>query len=228
MRQVRWFGLGQPASGRSQGTSRAALPSVVATLAVMMGTGAVVGLGEVLRPAIVQAYTTQVSLSLDVSPEESYETVSNRAALIARAAVQRSFDSDLLVTAVLVTVVAERGDMVAPIMDVEVSRSAWSNRPDVAYWSSYYLPARSLLGFDDSPPGATATSPGENRRQSGNSGENGSGNENSAAGRAGDPPGNGAADEASGQLSETNERLDRLPGTTVTLPNDPFQPLPNN
>lgn len=125
--------------------------------------GAVGVVQSAIAPLVAQAYTARVDLTLDTGKEETYEVLLNRAENVARAAVQRSFDADLLATDVIVIVVGDRGGIVAPIMDVRVSRAEWRSRPDVAYWGEYYLDSRSLLGFEgfSTPASETATSSGE-------------------------------------------------------------------
>ena len=98
------------------------------------------------RPTI--AYEAQLTITLDQEPNESFETLTNRAEVVARAAVQRSFDTDILATDVLVFVNARRGGLEAPLLSVQIGRFQWNNRPDTRYWATYYASTRSLLGLD--------------------------------------------------------------------------------
>lgn len=100
-----------------------------------------------IAPQIVQAYTVRADLSIDRLPEENYETLLRRAEAAARAAAQRSFDRDILVTDVSIIVSAQNYGAIAPILALEVSRPQWRTRPDPQRWANYFKSARSLLFF---------------------------------------------------------------------------------
>lgn len=118
---------------------------------------------EAIAPQSVQAYTARVDLAIDSLPEENYETILRRAEAAARAAAQRSFDQDILVTDVSVVVSAQNYGAIAPVLALEVSRLQWRNRPDPHVWATYFKTARSLLFFGrdstttNSPPPVPAT-----------------------------------------------------------------------
>lgn len=76
---------------------------------------------------------------------ESFDAFVQRAEIIARAGVQRSFDSDVLMTDVIVNVIGENQSTSMPVMTVTVSRSDWQRQPDVTAWAQYYDAARTLL-----------------------------------------------------------------------------------
>lgn len=103
--------------------------------------------GEAIAPGVVQAYTARVDLSIDRWPEENYETLLSRAEAAARAAAQRSFDQDILVTDVSIIVSVQNYGAIAPVLELKVSRPQWRNRPDTKLWATYYKTARSLLFF---------------------------------------------------------------------------------
>jgi hypothetical protein len=103
---------------------------------------------EAIAPQIVQAYTARVDLLIDRLPEESYETVLRRAESTARAATQRSFDQDILVTEVSVIISAQNRGAIAPILSLEVSRPQWQKLPDPQNWTTYFKTARLLLLID--------------------------------------------------------------------------------
>jgi hypothetical protein len=109
---------------------------------------------EAIAPQIVQAYTARVDLALDRLPEENYETVLRRAEAVARAAAQRTFDQDILVTEVSIIVSVENQGAIAPVIALNVSRLQWKQRPDPQRWATYFKSARSLLFFEQqtSPP----------------------------------------------------------------------------
>jgi hypothetical protein len=126
---------------------------------------------EAIAPQIVQAYTARVDLAIDSLPEETYETILRRAEMVARAAAQRSFDQDILVTEVSIIVTAQNQGMIAPILALEVSRQEWKKRPDPQRWATYFKTARSLLLFEKpntpgtTTPPATAAPPKANTSQ---------------------------------------------------------------
>lgn len=102
---------------------------------------------EAIAPQIVQAYTARVDLSIDRLPSENYETLLRRAEAAARAAAQRSFDQDILVTDVSIVVSAQNYGAIAPVLELEVTRPQWRTRPDPQRWANYFRNARSLLFF---------------------------------------------------------------------------------
>jgi hypothetical protein len=133
-------------------------------LIVLLGTAIPLWLVcEAIAPQSVQAYTARVDLAIDSLPEENYETILRRAEAAARAATQRSFDQDILVTDVSVVVTAQNYGAIAPVLSLEVSRPQWRNRPDPHVWATYFKTARSLLFFGrdstttNSPPPVPAT-----------------------------------------------------------------------
>jgi hypothetical protein len=136
----------------------------IVPLIVFLGTAIPVWVVcEAIAPQSVQAYTARVDLAIDSLPEENYETILRRAEAAARAAAQRSFDQDILVTDVSVIVTAQNYGAIAPVLALEVSRPQWRNRPDPHVWATYFKTARSLLFFGrdstttNSPPTVPAT-----------------------------------------------------------------------
>ncbi|MEB3181003.1 MAG: hypothetical protein VKL59_18515, partial [Nostocaceae cyanobacterium] len=107
---------------------------------------------EAIAPQIVQAYTARVDLTLDRRPEEAYDTFLRRAEAAARAAAQRSFDKDILITDVSVIISGQNRGAVAPVLSLEVTRPQWRNRPDPQRWATYYKTARRLLRWQDVTP----------------------------------------------------------------------------
>ncbi|TAF10182.1 MAG: hypothetical protein EAZ77_03640 [Nostocales cyanobacterium] len=103
---------------------------------------------EAISPQVVQAYTARVDLAIERLPEETYETILRRAEAIARAAAQRSFDQDILVTEVSVIVTAQNQGMIAQVLALDVSRLQWKQRPDPQRWATYFKMVQSLLLFD--------------------------------------------------------------------------------
>ncbi|MBD1805839.1 hypothetical protein H6F98_10295 [Microcoleus sp. FACHB-SPT15] len=104
-----------------------------------------------VAPQIAQAYTARVNLSINRQVGESFNSFLRRAEAIARAATQRSFDSDILVTDVSVTVIGQNQGAIIPILLLEVSRQSWRGRPDPQSWTTYFPDTQTLLGFEQEP-----------------------------------------------------------------------------
>ena len=112
-----------------------------------------------IAPQKVQAYTANVDVSLNRQTGESFQSFLRRAEAVARAAAQRSFDRDILVTQVLVTVVGQNDGAIVPVLSLAVSRQAWRNRPDPQRWATYFPNTQSLLRFDESETEEPGTQP---------------------------------------------------------------------
>jgi hypothetical protein len=97
----------------------------------------------------VQAYTANADLSLSSLPDENYDSIISRAETAARAAVQRSFDQDILVTDVDVIVSAEKNGQIATLLQLKISRTEWKKLPDPQRWVTYFKMTQSLLFADD-------------------------------------------------------------------------------
>lgn len=106
---------------------------------------------QFLPPAIVQAFPGRTDILVDVQPGETYNALLRRAEAIARTAVQRSFDQDILVNQASVTIVAQNHRGEVPILTLQVDRTGWRNRPDPRRWATYYSTSRKLLGLDTTP-----------------------------------------------------------------------------
>lgn len=101
----------------------------------------------IVPPRAVQAYVTRVDLALDRLPDESFDSLARRAELAARAAVQRSFDKDILASNTSVIVTGRVSGSEAPILSINVSREQWRTQPDSRRWATYYKSAKLLLDF---------------------------------------------------------------------------------
>lgn len=118
--------------------------------ALLGGTG--IWLTEALiAPQASQAYTSRLDLFLAKEAGETYDTLLRRGEMAARAGAQRSFDQDLLITNVSVTVVVEGNGISVPILALRVDRDQWRSRPETDYWATYYRTAEILL---NSPTGS--------------------------------------------------------------------------
>jgi hypothetical protein len=100
---------------------------------------------QLLAPPLAAAYTSRLNLFLVREEGESFESFVQRSEIVARAAVQRSFDADVLMTDVIVTVTGSSQNITIPVLTVSVSRSDWRLKPDIRHWARYYEAARSLL-----------------------------------------------------------------------------------
>ncbi|QQE65226.1 hypothetical protein GFS31_19120 [Leptolyngbya sp. BL0902] len=103
------------------------------------------GVPLAVAPPVAEAYTSRLNLFLVREENESFETFLRRSEIIARAGVQRSFDSDVLMTDVVVTIIGESQGLSMPVLAVAVSRRDWQRQPDVLSWVQYYPAARALL-----------------------------------------------------------------------------------
>ena len=115
---------------------------------LMIGTGIPLwAAGEVVTSPVAKAYTARVDLAIDTLIGENYNTILRRAEAVARAATQRNFDKDILITNVSVIVSVQHKGAIAPILELDVSRSLWRNNPDPQRWAKYFKAAKALLYF---------------------------------------------------------------------------------
>jgi hypothetical protein len=114
--------------------------------------GGMVGLAgfELLATAPVQAYEARLSVTLDLEPNETFQTLMKRAEVVARAAVQRAFDTDILATDASIFINGRSGGLEAPLLSVQISRFQWQSFPDARRWATYYPSTQGLLRLD--PP----------------------------------------------------------------------------
>jgi hypothetical protein len=124
-------------------------PSKVAlgfTIALSL-SGAMWAIDATVSSPAAYAYVARVNLALDRLPNESFNSLARRAELAARAAVQRSFDKDILASDASVIVTGRVSGSEAPILSITVSRSQWRTQPDPHRWATYYGTAQTLLDF---------------------------------------------------------------------------------
>lgn len=133
---------------------RIASLSLVALLGLGGSFWAVTG---AIAPPLARAYTSRVNITLDRQPNESFATLVRRAEAVARAAAQRSFDNDILVTEAAIVITGQNIGLSAPILTLEVNRDSWTRHPDSKRWSTYYPNSKQLLRIDDPAPVAAAT-----------------------------------------------------------------------
>lgn len=117
------------------------------SLAGVLGLTSLGVMIEAIAPPAAHAYVSRIDVVLDVQPGESFETFLSRAEGVARAAVQRSFNRDILITEVYAIVVAQKGGGSVQVLSIQVSRNQWRSFPDPRRWATYYQNAKFLLGF---------------------------------------------------------------------------------
>lgn len=116
------------------------------SLSLKLGGGTAIALATLVSvPLVAQAYTARVTLFVPRDPDESYETFLRQSEAIARAGIQRSFDADILTSEVILIIVGENQGLAIPVMEVQVTREQWQDRPDPQYWARYYNNASTLL-----------------------------------------------------------------------------------
>ncbi|XGV99009.1 MAG: hypothetical protein ACAF41_08735 [Leptolyngbya sp. BL-A-14] len=106
---------------------------------------------EVMAPPAVHAYTSTVNVTIDVQPSETYDTLVRRAEAIARAATQRSFDRDILVTDVSIVIIAQGSSATVPVLSLTTTRPQWRSQPDPRRWATYYSTSKALLRLNNTP-----------------------------------------------------------------------------
>ncbi|MEA5595256.1 hypothetical protein [Rivularia sp. UHCC 0363] len=117
---------------------------------------------DAIAPQMVQAYTSRTDLEIDRLPGDNYQSLLRRAEAVARAAAQRGFDKDILVTDVSVIVSVQNYGSIAPVLELNVSRTEWRNRPDPQRWAKYFKVAQTLLYFGPSATKPNSTNPDTN------------------------------------------------------------------
>ena len=114
-------------------------------LCVALGLTAVVNL--LPSPQSANAYIARQEIRVERLKNESYESFIRRSELVLRAALQRGFDRDVVMSSMVIFIIGQHQGMEAPVMSVEVSRSQWQSRPDPRVWATYYRMSQTLLGF---------------------------------------------------------------------------------
>lgn len=102
-------------------------------------------LHETIAPHSVRASTERTTVTITRQFNENYQSMLRRAEAAARAAVQRSFDREVLTTNVVVTVVGQNGGAITPMLSIEVSRQNWRTSPSPQQWATYFNEAQALL-----------------------------------------------------------------------------------
>ncbi len=114
---------------------------------------------DAIAPLAAHAYVARVDIVLDIQPGERYEAFLSRAETVARAAIQRSFDRDILTSEVYAIIVGQRQGASVQVLSAQMSRNQWRSRPDPRRWATYYPSARILLGFGAPTRGTPQVAP---------------------------------------------------------------------
>lgn len=115
---------------------------------ILLGVSSAIALVPVaINPPAAQAYTARVVLLLSRRPGEPYNDFVQRATAVAEAGIQRSFAADLLTTETIVVMIGENYGVSIPLMEVQVTRNDWQERPEAAYWARYHESVSPLLNF---------------------------------------------------------------------------------
>ncbi|MBV9387964.1 MAG: hypothetical protein JOZ78_16195 [Chroococcidiopsidaceae cyanobacterium CP_BM_ER_R8_30] len=140
------------------------------TMVGLLGLGGALWLTtETFSPQIAWAEAARVNLSLDRMPNETFESLVQRAKAAATTAVQTSFQQNNEITNVAVTVVAQNKGAIAPILSLQVNRQEWHSSSTLQPWTTYYPNAKALLQFDNvattspTPSGSAYTRTNPNR-----------------------------------------------------------------
>ncbi len=132
-------------------------------LCAALGLTAVVNL--LPSPQSANAYIARQEIRVERLKNESYDAFIRRSELVLRAALQRGFDRDVVMSSMFIFIIGQHQGLEAPVMSVEVSRSQWQSRPDPRVWATYYRMSQTLLGFgyvstpNLSPPGGIVPVP---------------------------------------------------------------------
>jgi len=116
-------------------------------------------INDAIAPQPAHAYVARVDVVLDIQPGERYEAFLSRAETVARAAIQRSFDRDILTSEVYAIIVGQRQGASVQVLSAQMSRNQWRSRPDPRRWATYYPSARILLGFGAPTRGTPQVAP---------------------------------------------------------------------
>lgn len=114
-------------------------------LCAALGLTAVVNL--LPSPQSANAYIARQEIRVERLKNESYDSFIRRSELVLRAALQRGFDRDVVMSSMFIFIIGQHQGLEAPVMSVEVNRSQWQSRPDPRAWATYYRMSQTLLGF---------------------------------------------------------------------------------
>ncbi len=133
------------------------------TKATQLTTISLLLIGFGFIPEQVQADTARIdNITIDRQPDETYNSLIQRAESAARTAVRQSFAQGSQITNVSVVISGQNQGVIAPILTVGVSRLQWNRNGNAQDGFTYFNSARSLLRLDEQQL-ATADSPQKQR-----------------------------------------------------------------
>ncbi len=131
------------------GRSLTKITQLTALLLVVIGFGFSI-------PQTAQAETARIDdITIDRQPDETYDSLIQRAESAAITALQQGFSQGSQITDVSVIILGQNQGVIAPVLSVGVSRPQWNGGSD---GFTYFNSARSLLRLDEQQL-ATADSP---------------------------------------------------------------------
>ncbi|MDY6786390.1 MAG: hypothetical protein SW833_28420 [Cyanobacteriota bacterium] len=207
-----WGALGNFSTPRSL-----ALSSTILGLAGLQWLGA-----SAIAPPAAIAYTARTSIPLVRQGDESFESFLRRAEAIARAAAQRSFDSDILVTNVSITILGQNSGSVLPVLILNVSRPDWRRQPEAQRWGRYFPNAPVLLGFEPPPGSEDEESPAPEQPNEGTEPPP------PTPGGGSPPPTTDEQPNEEGEASPTSPSEESPPPTTDEQPNEEGEASPTS
>ncbi|MGF1537814.1 MAG: hypothetical protein ACFB4J_15225 [Elainellaceae cyanobacterium] len=102
-------------------------------------------------PAQVTAPADQLSISMSLLPGESYEDFVERAEEAVAQQVQRYFQRTAA-ERVMVTFNGSNSGLVAPVLELDVTREQWTAVPQTVQWATYFPDGEVLLGLAEPAP----------------------------------------------------------------------------
>ncbi|NJK35915.1 MAG: hypothetical protein HC919_13800 [Oscillatoriales cyanobacterium SM2_2_1] len=96
-------------------------------------------------PETASAEYRDVDVRLNVRQGETFAVLQRRAVTMARSAAQRTFDSEVLISDVSVKVTAQSNERNVTVLQMNVRRQEWVERPDAKVWAIFFPQAQSFL-----------------------------------------------------------------------------------
>ncbi|MDY7023935.1 MAG: hypothetical protein SWJ54_21745 [Cyanobacteriota bacterium] len=101
--------------------------------------------------AVAVAEVQERNLTIDAS-SSSYSVLVQRAEALAKQSINQAFQENSTLESITIMISGERRGRVAPLLRTRVTRRQWQENQDVSEWTRYFVPAESLLGYNDAPP----------------------------------------------------------------------------
>ena len=117
-----------------------------------------IGVSFLFQPT-AQAETARIDdITIDRQPDETYDSLIQRAETAARTALLQGFNRSSQITNVSVVVLGQNQGMIAPVLAIGLSRPQWRGGNDKF---TYFNSARSLLRLEEQPLAVESTRGGE-------------------------------------------------------------------